>query len=122
MSNPWKVGSWANQYGAGTHRTDSWNKKKLWKALAEDRKVTTINPQSDRVDENGRMYQTDSSAIKSFEYDPKSNTARIQFTSGDKKYDYNVTPEEAKDFLDADSKGRHVAIVWNHNPHYHKSS
>lgn len=64
--------------------------------------------------------QRASSSIKSAEYNPNTNTAKITFRGNNKTYDYNVTPDEFNDFLNADSKGRHVANEWNHNPHFRK--
>lgn len=61
-----------------------------------------------------------SSAIQSAKYDPRTNTATIRFAGGNKDYQYEVTPEEFNDFVNAPSKGQHVASLWNHNPHFRK--
>lgn len=52
-----------------------------------------------------------SSAIKSIDYDPKTQNAKIQYTSGDKQYDFPMTVNEFKDFENAPSKGRWVAYT-----------
>lgn len=60
-----------------------------------------------------------STAIQSIKYDPKKQRAYVVFKDGDgKEYTYKVTPEEFDDFLNASSKGRHVAKEWNHNKHF----
>lgn len=53
-----------------------------------------------------------SSAIAEVKYNPQSQVASLRFVGGDKWYDYQVTPDEFKDFIDADSKGRWVNYVW----------
>lgn len=59
-----------------------------------------------------------STAIADIAYDPEKEVASIQFVGGDQVYDYKVTPKEFNDFMNAPSKGRHVAKLWNHNPHF----
>lgn len=59
-----------------------------------------------------------STAIADVAYSPENEIATIKFVGGDKAYDYKVTPEEFNDFMNASSKGRHVAKLWNHNPHF----
>lgn len=61
-----------------------------------------------------------SSAIKSAKYDPNTNTATIKFQGGKKEYQYEVTPEEFNEFINAPSKGQLVSKVWNHNPDFRK--
>lgn len=57
-----------------------------------------------------------STAIADVGYDPKNEVASIKFVDGETTYDYKVTPKEFNEFLNAPSKGRHVAKLWNHNP------
>lgn len=57
-----------------------------------------------------------STAIEDVGYDPNNEVATIKFAQGDKSYDYSVSPKEFQEFLNAPSKGRHVAKLWNHNP------
>lgn len=59
-----------------------------------------------------------STAIADVGYDPKNEVASIKFVDGDKTYDYSVSPQEFSEFLNAPSKGRHVAKLWNHNPEF----
>lgn len=60
-----------------------------------------------------------STAIADISYNPEKEVASVKFVDGEKTYDYSVTPEEFNDFLNAPSKGRHVAKLWNHNPAFH---
>lgn len=117
MANPWKVSSWINQYKAATYRRSDY--ANLLKAVRANKKAESKLPQSRRITEDGRLYDVDSTAIENIEYDPNSQTATVKFHNGDKLYDYRVSPEEFKEFLDAGSKGSHVACLWNHNPHFH---
>lgn len=60
------------------------------------------NPQTDRVGE------VQSTAIKNIEFDPTSENAKITFVSSDKQYDYPMTPDEFRSFINSASKGRWV--------------
>lgn len=60
-----------------------------------------------------------STAIADVAYNPEDEVATIKFVGGEGTYDYRVTPKEFNDFMNAPSKGRHVAKLWNHNPHFH---
>lgn len=53
-----------------------------------------------------------STAIDDVKYDPNTNTASVKWINGDKYYDFDVSPDEMKDFTDSFSKGRHVNNVW----------
>ena len=59
-----------------------------------------------------------STAIDSVGYNPEEEIASIKFVNGKKVYDYSVSPEEFKDFMNAPSKGRHVSKLWNHNSRF----
>ena len=103
----------------------SGNEDKIEKAMERGKSINIANPTSYRTYQNvgrGTMNEDDvevglssgkgaelaSTAIKSIEFDPASENAKITFTSSDKKYDYPMTPEEFRSFLTADSKGRWV--------------
>lgn len=60
-----------------------------------------------------------STSISEVKYDPKTQIASVTFSSSGKTYDYKVTPSEFEAFMNADSKGRHVATIWNKDPHFH---
>lgn len=60
-----------------------------------------------------------STAIEDVAYNPENEVATITFVGGGKGYDYKVTPKEFNDFMNAPSKGRHVAKLWNYNDHFH---
>lgn len=62
-----------------------------------------------------RTYGVASSAIQSIDYDPERQVASVQYTSGPKKYDFKVSPEELQEFVNAPSKGRQVQNVWRKN-------
>ena len=78
---------------------------------------TTAEKQKKDYAKTGNLAST---AIQSAKYDPKTNTATIRFQGGNKDYQYEVTPEEFQEFIDAPSKGQLVAKVWNHNPDFRK--
>ena len=59
-----------------------------------------------------------STAIQNIHYDPKTERADVTFTNGKHSYEYKVSPEEMKDFLEAPSKGHLVGSTWNNNPHF----
>lgn len=67
----------------------------------------------------GKGYPTEvevaSSAVAEVKYDPNKNIASIRFVNGDKWYDYDVTPEEFQEFIDADSKGQWINYIWKWN-------
>lgn len=57
-----------------------------------------------------------STAIDDVEYDPTTNTASVKWINGDKYYDFDVSPNEMRDFAAAPSKGKHVNDIWkNYN-------
>ena len=117
--------------------TSGKNSEKINKRIDENKSVNISNPTSQRTfhKENGSLLdqQIDigntmdgsfdaelgevvSSAIQNVDYDPNSQTASITFKGGDKSYDYKVSPNEMKEFLDADSKGKWVNDIWkNYN-------
>lgn len=103
----------------------SGNEAKISERLDNNKSVNISNPTSYRTYQNvgngtlneedidvgltsGKGAEITSTAIKSIEFDPASENAKITFTSSDKQYDYPMTPEEFRSFLTADSKGRWV--------------
>lgn len=47
-----------------------------------------------------------STAIKSVEFDPKTENAKVVYQGGPKKYDFPMTKEEFKNMQNSPSKGR----------------
>lgn len=103
----------------------SGNQADIEKAMDKGKSINISNPTSYRTYHNvgaGTMDQNDidigltsgkgaeiaSTAIKNIDFDPASENAKITFTSSDKQYDYPMTSEEFRSFLNADSKGRWV--------------
>lgn len=103
----------------------SGNEDKIEKAMESGKSINIANPTSYRTYQNvgrGTMNKDDvevglssgkgaelaSTAIKNIEFDPASENAKITFTSSDKQYDYPMTTEEFKSFMNSDSKGRWV--------------
>ena len=74
----------------------------------------------EKSSEEDKVVGVVSTAIQSIKYDPKKQRAYVVFKNGNgTEYTYKVSPEEFDDFLNAASKGRWVARVWNHNKHFH---
>lgn len=74
----------------------------------------------EKTSDEEKVLSVVSTAIQSIKYDPKKQRAYVVFKNGNgTEYTYKVSPEEFDDFLNAASKGRHVARVWNHNSHFH---
>lgn len=103
----------------------SGNEARIEKAMEKGKSINISNPTSFRTYQNvgegtlneddidigltsGKGAELASTAIKSIEFDPGSENAKITFTSSDKQYDYPMTPEEFRSFMTADSKGRWV--------------
>lgn len=124
-----------NEYQGTENKEDNISKK-----VSKGKSVKVVNPTSQRTITKGKDYTTgdvkvgeetskntdrvvtrSSSAIDNVEYNPNTNTASVTFRGGNQKYDYEVTPEEFNNFLAASSKGRHIATIWNHNPHFKKA-
>ena len=73
----------------------------------------------EKTSDKEKVVSVVSTAIQSIKYDPKKQRAYVIFKNGDgTEYTYKVSPEEFDDFLNAASKGRHVAKEWNKNPHF----
>lgn len=73
----------------------------------------------EKTSDKEKVVSVQSTAIQSIKYDPKKQRAYVVFKNGNgTEYTYKVAPEEFDDFLNAASKGRHVARVWNHNKHF----
>ena len=49
-----------------------------------------------------------STAIKNIQFDPSTENAKVTFTSSNKQYDYPMTVDEFKSFMNSDSKGRWI--------------
>lgn len=74
----------------------------------------------EKTSDKEKVVSVQSTAIQSIKYDPKKQRAYVVFKNGNgTEYTYKVSPEEFDDFLNAASKGRHVAKEWNHNSHFH---
>ena len=74
----------------------------------------------EKTSDKEKVVSVVSTAIQSIKYDPKKQRAYVIFKNGNgTEYTYKVSPEEFDDFLNAASKGRHVARVWNRNKHFH---
>lgn len=73
----------------------------------------------EKTSDKEKVLSVQSTAIQSIKYDPKKQRAYVVFKNGNgTEYTYKVSPEEFDDFLNAASKGRHVAKVWK-NSHFH---
>ena len=73
----------------------------------------------EKTSDKEKVVSVVSTAIQSIKYDPKKQRAYVVFKNGNgTEYTYKVSPEEFDDFLNAASKGRHVARVWNRNKHF----
>ena len=73
----------------------------------------------EKTSDKEKVVSVVSTAIQSIKYDPKKQRAYVIFKNGNgTEYTYKVSPEEFDDFLNAASKGRHVAKVWR-NSHFH---
>lgn len=74
----------------------------------------------EKTSDKEKVVSVQSTAIQSIKYDPKKQRAYVIFKNGNgTEYTYKVSPEEFDDFLNAASKGRHVARLWNRNSHFH---
>lgn len=73
----------------------------------------------EKTSDKEKVVSVQSTAIQSIKYDPKKQRAYVIFKNGNgTEYTYKVSPEEFDDFLNAASKGRHVAKLWNKNQHF----
>lgn len=73
----------------------------------------------EKTSDKEKVVSVVSTAIQSIKYDPKKQRAYVVFKNGNgTEYTYKVSPEEFDDFLNAASKGRHIAKVWK-NSHFH---
>lgn len=74
----------------------------------------------EKTSDKEKVVSVISTAIQSIKYDPKKQRAYVIFKNGNgTEYTYKVSPEEFDDFLNAASKGRHIAKSWNRNSHFH---
>ena len=73
----------------------------------------------EKTSDKEKVLSVVSTAIQSIKYDPKKQRAYVVFKNGNgTEYTYKVSPEEFDDFLNAASKGRHIAKLWK-NSHFH---
>lgn len=77
-----------------------------WTGSQTDGSKLLINPRSAGSNHivNGADY--DSSAIASVDYDPNTQNAKVKYTSGDKVYDFPMSPEEYNSLKYSPSKGQ----------------
>lgn len=131
FSNLWDDISKAMSARKGEFDGTSGNETKIDKMASQGKSVNIANPTSYRTFHNvgegslseddistglesgddvktDRVGEISSTAIKNIEFDPVSENAKITFTSSDKQYDYPMTTDEFRSFLNADSKGRWV--------------
>lgn len=121
-------------------RTDKTAQQAIQSDIAAGKKISMNAPQSSRyqisqqdqkamgLSKPGTLFTADdiadkqvdtkkevpvaSSAIQSFDYNPKTQDLNVKFTSGSKKYNYpGVPPEVVTEFMDAPSKGKYMASV-----------
>ena len=72
----------------------------------------TANDIADMKVDTTKEVPVASSAVQSFDYDPKTQDLNIKFVGGSKKYLYpNVPPEVVTEFMDSPSKGKYVNSV-----------
>ena len=117
--------------------TSGKNSGKINKRIDENKSINISNPTSQRTfhKENGSFIdqQIDigntmdgsfdaelgeivSSAIQNVDYDPNSQVASVTFQGGNQSYDYKVSPDEMKEFINAPSKGQWINNIWkNYN-------
>ena len=60
---------------------------------------------------NSRVAALASTAIGGIKYDPSTQICKVQFTSGDKWYNFSMTPDEFMRFIDSPSKGRYIQSI-----------
>ncbi len=110
--------------------------KKSIKKIDENKSVNISNPTSKRTfhrdngslldqqidvgdtsDQNQNIEVGDivSSAVQNVDYDPNSQVASVTFQGGNQSYDYKVSPDEMKEFIDAPSKGQWINNIWKFN-------
>ena len=83
-------------------------------------KPTSYRTQNDNGEQDvgltsGEAMPVESSAIQDVSYDPERNVASITFVGGNKSYNFDVIPDEMKEFLTAPSKGQWVNNIWKYN-------
>ena len=124
----------------GIYQGSSGNEQNISNRIDSGKKTTIKNPTSQRTYHRGEegslldqqieigdqrnvleaegidseLGEVTSSAIKSVDYDPETQTASVLFQGGNQKYDYRVSPDEMREFLDADSKGQWLNEVWKY--------
>lgn len=128
------------KYNNTGNRQDKTAQQSIQADIAAGKKISMNAPQSSRfqiskeeqekrgLSKQGTLYTADdvadmkvdtnkevpvaSSAVQSFDYDPKSQALNVKFVGGNKKYLYpNVPPEVVTEFMDAPSKGKYMNYV-----------
>lgn len=127
-------------FNNGGWRKDEESQAKMQDRLESNKSITLNNPQSSRyqiskddlkergLTKQGSYYTSDdiadmkvdvtkevpvsSTAIRKLKYNPKTEKLSVQYTSGNKEYDFPKVPKEVvEEFLDAPSKGKYMAHV-----------
>lgn len=131
-----KSGLFSTTYKNAGYRGDKAEQEQLRKDLNSKKKFHMENPQSERYQINGsntlyddvaladkdiangntdakvKNAQVASTAIHSFDYDPKTENLDIQFQGGSKKYRFPDVPKEVvSEWLEAPSKGKFYNAV-----------
>ena len=121
-------------------RKDDESQSKIQDRLKLGKTITLSNPQSSRfqiskedlmkrgLTKQGSYYTSDdiadmkvdttkevpvsSTAIRKLKYNPKTEKLSVQYTSGNKEYDFPKVPKEViEEFLDSPSKGKYMAHI-----------
>lgn len=74
-----------------------------------------VNPQPDTSLPTGHT-AADSSAVKSFKYDPEAHELHVQTKNGTTYISGEVSPEQARDFVMSDSKGKAWKVIRDSSP------
>lgn len=131
-----KSGLFSNTYKNAGYRGDKAEQEQIRRDLESKKKFHMENPQSERyqINRSNTLYddvalaekdaanrntdakvknaQVASTAIKSFDYDPKKEDLDIQFAGGSKKYRFPDVPSEVvSEWMEAPSKGKFYNAV-----------
>jgi hypothetical protein len=97
-----------NQEAAGTPWSVSNVKSNRTDSIDDNGNFTTAIG-NEITGDAGHTYQVDSTAVQSARFEPSDNSLNIQFRNGNgKEYKFQANEEDAKDFLNAPSKGRFI--------------
>lgn len=110
-------------YNDSLSRKDKESQAQFRSDIDANRKITANKPQSSRYQEKGddtlfgpnsyedgmKEVSVASTAIDSFDYNPKTGDLDVQFVGGSKKYRYPKVPKEVvTEFMESPSKGRYM--------------